>query len=157
LARRAGVKTVGYIRFHNLRKWVASGLSRSGFNEWQVKYVLGKSIPMADGTYLQTLEQEVRERYPEAYNSHLNLETSVPRKAVDSLTKENEELKNRIQRLENRLQRVFDIGDKTYSVTESREQAHKVKDKAYENMLTIALKKMEDLKAEVDDLKKNRE
>lgn len=70
-----------------------SGLSRSGFNEWQVKYVLGKAIPMSDGTYLQSLEQEVRERYPKAYENYLNLETNVPRKAVTTLTGEIEHLK----------------------------------------------------------------
>jgi len=70
-----------------------SGLSRSGLNEFQIKYVLGKSIPLSDGTYLQTLEQEVRERYPKAYEEYLNLETRVPRKAVTALTGEIEQLK----------------------------------------------------------------
>jgi len=93
LARKAGIKTTGPVKFHNIRKWVMSGLSRSGFNEWQVKYVLGKAIPMSDGTYLQSLEQEVRERYPKAYEEYLNLETNVPRKAVTTLTGEIEHLK----------------------------------------------------------------
>jgi len=93
LAKRTGLKTTGSVKFHNIRKWVMSGLSRSGFNEWQVKYVLGKAIPMSDGAYLQSLEQEVRERYPKAYEDHLNLETNVPRKAVTTLTGEIEHLK----------------------------------------------------------------
>jgi len=118
LARRAGIKTTGNVRFHNIRKWCMSGLSRSGFNEWQTKYVLGKSIPLADSTYLQTLELEVRERYPKAFEEYLNLETSVPRKAVTSLSKEleeskekNQELRNRVETLEKRMHRLFAVGD----------------------------------------------
>ena len=70
-----------------------SGLSRSGFNEFQIKYVLGKSIPMSDGTYLQTLEQEVKDRYPSAYENYLNLNPSVSPKAMITLTKEIDQLK----------------------------------------------------------------
>ena len=69
-----------------------SGLSRSGFNEFQIKYVLGKSIPMSDGTYLQTLEQEVKDRYPSAYENYLNLNPSVSPKAMITLTKEIDQL-----------------------------------------------------------------
>jgi len=107
LARKAQIKTVGGVRFHNIRKWVMSGLSRSGFNEWQVKYVLGKAIPMSDGTYLQSLEQEVRERYPEAFENYMNINPIVHPKAISSLSKkleetkeENQELRNRIEKLE---------------------------------------------------------
>jgi len=103
LARRAGIKTTGRVRFHNIRKWVMSGLSRSGFNEWQTKFVLGKSIPLADSTYLQTLEFEVRERYPSAYENYLNLSTVISKdlkKKTESLEEENVELKKRVNRLE---------------------------------------------------------
>jgi len=103
LGRRAGIKTTGNLRFHNIRKWVMSGLSRSGLNEFQIKYVLGKSIPLSDGTYLQTLEQEVRERYPKAYEEYLNLETRVPRKAVTALTGEIEQLKEKNIELKSQL------------------------------------------------------
>ena len=114
LAKKAGIRTCGRVRFHNLRKWVMSGLSRSGFNEFQIKYVLGKAIPMTDGTYLQTLEIEVKERYPEAYENYMNLNPTVSPKAVMSLTKENEELKSRILRLETKfkgLGRIRDTSD----------------------------------------------
>jgi hypothetical protein len=50
-----------------------SGLSRSGFNEFQIKYLVGKPIPMQDMTYLQTLQQEIEERYPKAYEHFLNI------------------------------------------------------------------------------------
>lgn len=75
LAKKANIKLTGKTRFHNIRKWVMSGLSRSGFNEFQIKYVLGKAIPMSDQVYLQTLEQEIKERYPEAYENYLSLES----------------------------------------------------------------------------------
>jgi integrase len=55
LAVKSGLKTTGQIRFHNIRKWLMSRLSRCGFNEFQIKYILGKSINVSDRTYLQTL------------------------------------------------------------------------------------------------------
>ena len=103
LAKRAGLKTTGAIKFHNIRKWVMSGLSRSGFNEFQIKYVLGKSIPMSDGTYLQTLEQEVKDRYPSAYENYLNLDQSVSPKAMTTLTKEIDQMKQENVDLKQRL------------------------------------------------------
>jgi len=93
LAKKANLKLTGLPRFHNLRKWVMSGLSRSGFNEFQIKYVLGKAIPISDQVYLQTLEIEVRERYPEAYYNYLNLNPSVSPKAMTTLTKEIDQIK----------------------------------------------------------------
>ena len=103
LARLAQVKTTGRIRFHNIRKWVMSGLSRSGFNEYQIKYVLGKAIPMSDMVYLQSLEIEIQERYQEAYESYLNLNPSVSPKAMTTLTKEIDQLKEENLILKQRL------------------------------------------------------
>ena len=106
LAKRAGIKTTGSIKFHAIRKWCMSGLSRSGMNEWQVKYVLGKNIPMADATYLQTLQEEVMERYPSAYENYLNLETTIPRKAVEAVSKELEMKSVEIAELQRKLERI---------------------------------------------------
>jgi len=103
LAKKAQIKTTGRVRFHNIRKWVMSGLSRSGFNEWQVKYVLGKAIPLSDATYLQTLEEEVRERYPSAYENYLNLNPKVNLKAVSGLSKDLEEKTHEIDELRTQL------------------------------------------------------
>jgi iron uptake system EfeUOB component EfeO/EfeM len=50
-----------------------SRLSRCGFNEFQIKYILGKSINVSDRTYLQTLMSEVEEKYPKVYNDYLNI------------------------------------------------------------------------------------
>jgi len=106
LVRRAGIKTTGNVRFHNIRKWVMSGLSRSGFNEFQIKYVLGKAIPMSDGTYLQTLEDEVKERYPKAYEEYLNLETTIPRKAMKAVSQELENKTSEIDSLKNEMRNM---------------------------------------------------
>ena len=112
LGRRAGLKTTGNLRFHNIRKWVMSGLSRSGMNEWQVKYVLGKSILMSDATYLQTLEQEVRERYPSAYENYLNLETSVPRKTVEAVSKDLATKTSEIEELKKQMAQQAELFEK---------------------------------------------
>ena len=73
LAVKSGLKTTGTIRFHNIRKWLMSRLSRCGFNEFQIKYILGKAIGVSDRTYLQTLMSEVEEKYPRVYNDYLNI------------------------------------------------------------------------------------
>jgi hypothetical protein len=104
LAHQSQIRTTGRIRFHNIRKWVMSGLSRAGFNEFQIKYVLGKSIPMSDATYLQTLELEVREKYPKAYESYLNLNPEASPKVVSELSKDLQEKTARIEELEKQIQ-----------------------------------------------------
>jgi hypothetical protein len=73
LCKEAHVTVTGYVNTHSVRKWVMSGLSRSGFNEWQTKFLMGKAIPVSDMTYLQTLQQEVEERYPKAYESYFDI------------------------------------------------------------------------------------
>ncbi|MHA2407646.1 MAG: hypothetical protein ACXACA_04690 [Candidatus Ranarchaeia archaeon] len=97
LAREAHIKTTGRIHFHKLRSWVISGLSRSGFNEFQVKFAVGKAIPMSDYTYLQTIQEQIEEKYPEAYESYLNIQTPV--KAVAELTKSLEEKSTELEEL----------------------------------------------------------
>ena len=34
---------------------------------------MGKAIPLSDSTYLQTLQQEIEEKYPESYEHYMNL------------------------------------------------------------------------------------
>jgi integrase len=73
LAKDANLKTTGSLRFHNIRKWLMSRLSRCNFNEFQIKFVMGKSIGISDGVYLQTLQSEIEEKYPVVYNDYLNI------------------------------------------------------------------------------------
>lgn len=100
LAKKANIKLTGKTRFHNIRKWVMSGLSRSGFNEFQIKYVLGKAIPMSDQVYLQTLEEEIRDRYPEAYENYLNLSTTISKDTKKKIEDENKRLKEKFAEME---------------------------------------------------------
>jgi integrase len=77
LANASGLKATGAIRFHNIRKWLMSRLSRCGFGEFQIKYLMGKAIPVSDATYLQTLETDIEEKYPKVYNEYLNINPSI--------------------------------------------------------------------------------
>jgi integrase len=73
LAETSGLKTTGALRFHNIRKWLMSRLSRANFNEFQIKYIIGHAIPIQDSTYLQTLKEEIQDKYPKVYNEFLNI------------------------------------------------------------------------------------
>jgi hypothetical protein len=83
LGRHAGIVTTGRVHFHKIRGWVISGLSRAGLNEWQIKYLVGKAIPLQDSTYLQSLQQEIEERYPKAYEQYLNIKPAKIVTVVD--------------------------------------------------------------------------
>jgi hypothetical protein len=113
LAKEGQIKTTGRVHSHLIRKWVMSGLSRAGFNDFQIKYVMGKAIPVSDATYLQTLEVEIRERYPLAFQNYLNIKTSPG--AVTSLAKamtekdqEIEELRTKVQELSETMQKLVE-------------------------------------------------
>ena len=99
LAKRSGITLTGKIRFHNIRKWVMSSLSKSGFNEFQIKHIIGKKIPLSDATYLLTLKEEIEEKYPEIYAKYLNIlpEGAIVKskdKEIKELVKENEAIRN---------------------------------------------------------------
>lgn len=112
LAQRSGITLTGKIRFHAIRKWLMSKLSSGGFNEFQIKRCVGKKIPNSDDTYLQTLDDEIKERYPRIYDSHLSIikkEKVIIQKIIE---KSSEELKNtvisqaqKIDKLENLVER----------------------------------------------------
>jgi hypothetical protein len=103
LARDAHITMRGSVHTHQIRKWVMSGLSRARFNAFQIKYLMGKVIPISDATYLQTLQQEIEEYYPEAYENYLSVRPVKIVQVVDedmkakvaSLEKENQELKEK--------------------------------------------------------------
>jgi site-specific recombinase XerD len=96
LASASGLKLTGSIRFHNIRKWLMSRLSRCGFNEFQIKYVMGKAIGVSDRTYLQTLQTDIEEKYPRIYNEYLNI---VPTVSLAEKSKELEQLQKEISQL----------------------------------------------------------
>ncbi len=100
LARDANLTLRGSVHTHQIRKWVMSGLSRARFNSYQIKYVLGKQIPASDSTYLQTLQQEVEQYYPEAFEHYLNLRPEKVVQVIDmAKEKEIEELKAELEKL----------------------------------------------------------
>jgi len=101
LCRDSGVTTTGRIHTHSLRKWVMSGLSRGGLNEWQTKYVVGKKIPASDYTYLQTLNEEVKERYPTAFETTLDFRLPTNLKKIEiKLAEKDREIAELKQKLE---------------------------------------------------------
>lgn len=107
LAKDAMIVATGRVHFHRIRGWVMSGLSRAGFNEFQIKYLMGKAIPLADMTYLQTLQQEIEQRYPDAYEQCLNLKPRIQERLIKDLTKRTDEemddMKAKIAGLEGQL------------------------------------------------------
>ena len=74
LARDARILTSGRVHSHLIRGWTMSQLSRAGFNEFEVKLCIGKSIPISDGTYLRMLKDSVAEKYPKVYDAFLNID-----------------------------------------------------------------------------------
>jgi len=96
MANASGLKLTGTIRFHNIRKWLMSRLSRCGFNEFQIKYIMGKAIPVSDRTYLQTLQTDIEEKYPKVYNEYLNINPTV---SLVEKTKELEQLQKELSQL----------------------------------------------------------
>ena len=95
LAREANIALTGETRWHNLRSWLMSKLSRAKFNEFQIKYMVGKAIPITDLTYLQTLQEEIEEQYPKAYTEHLSI-----------LRYETKNQQGKIQKLEAEVERL---------------------------------------------------
>jgi site-specific recombinase XerD len=73
LAEEANLKLLGKVHFHLLRKWLMQSLSDAGFNEFEVKLVLGKSIGASDQTYLPNLKRTCFEKYRKCYGTHLSL------------------------------------------------------------------------------------
>ena len=106
LAKKANLKLKGLTRFHNIRKWTMSGLSRSGFNEFEVKFFVGKAIPSSDQVYLTTLQQDIEAKYPAAFENYLNLNPKVNTKAVTTLSKELEAKSMEIEELQRRLEGI---------------------------------------------------
>lgn len=110
--REANIPVTGRVHWHKIRGWVMSQLSRAGLNEFQIKFLVGKSIPLADSTYLNTLKLEIEERYPQAYETYLCIGGSVTTKTVSKLLREHEEISelrekvSKYQELEGKVKRL---------------------------------------------------
>lgn len=98
LARESKILTNGRIHSHLIRKWVMSQLSRSGFNEWETKFTVGKAIPLSDSTYLTSLKDAIMEKYPKVYDEYLNINPPIIKTEVK--TEEFQKLRKDVDNLE---------------------------------------------------------
>ena len=73
LCEDANIALIGKVRFHLLRKFLMDSLSDAGLNSFEVKLIMGKTIPITDETYLRTLKKSAFEKYKKAYPNHLSL------------------------------------------------------------------------------------
>ena len=76
LAKRSIKHLKGEIKFHKIRSWTLRSLSKAGFNEFEMKYCVGKAIPLSDETYL-LLRNAIEEKYPKIYDKYLSLEPTT--------------------------------------------------------------------------------
>ena len=64
---------------------------------------MGKSIGLSDSTYLQTLQEEIEEKYPRVFNDYLNISpiigVSDAKKQVETISKEFETTKSQLAEL----------------------------------------------------------
>ena len=131
LATEARIVTTGRVHFHKIRGWVMSGLSRAGFNEFQIKFCVGKAIPMTDMTYLQTLQMEIEERYPAAYELYLTLRPQLSTKTVKQLSQQIESknadvesLKQEIAELKTSIAPLLTIAEERLTVFKKSRDFH---------------------------------
>jgi len=76
-AEEAQIKTTGNVSFHAFRAWTFTSLVKAGLSEFECKYLVGKTIPLSDSTYLINLEEQIKKKYPAAYNSYLNIKPAL--------------------------------------------------------------------------------
>jgi hypothetical protein len=111
LARDARILATGRVHSHLCRKWVMGQLSRAGFNEFEIKTVVGKTIPLSDSTYLTNIKDSIIAKYPKVYDEFLNInppifKTTVKREQLERLRQENEIQKQQIAELEERFNKL---------------------------------------------------
>jgi len=116
LVARSGIKATGKIKFHKIRAWVISSLIKAGFQTQQWKFIVGKSVPISDSTYME-LKEQIEEKYPELYPKYLCItqtatqvrtkdkEISELKQALKSVEKENAVFKTRIDTMQNDFKR----------------------------------------------------
>lgn len=86
LVERSGMKVTGKIKFHKIRAWVISSLIKAGFQTEQWKFIVGKSVPISDSTYMQ-LKEAIIEKYPQVYPKYLNILGYQTKPQTDTITK----------------------------------------------------------------------
>jgi integrase len=102
LANQSGMKRTGPLRFHRIRSWLMSRLSRAGFNEWSIKFIIGHAIPLVERAYLLDLKSQVEEKYPRVYEDYMNI---YPQETAKAKEKDEiiQDLRARVQATEEKL------------------------------------------------------
>lgn len=96
LAIEAQLKLLGKVSYHCFRGWTFSSLVKSGFSEFESKYVVGKSIPLSDSTYLN-LEESIKEKYKEQYEKYFNIKPQATNTKNLALAEENKQQRKMIK------------------------------------------------------------
>jgi hypothetical protein len=107
LVKKAGIKTIGQVRFHLLRKYVYDlASSRCGENE--AKLLVGKKIPLEDATYLHGIEGRLLEKYKANLYQFVSLNGQRLRREsrVEDLEKQIREMKTQIDYLKTEMDRL---------------------------------------------------
>lgn len=106
LAMKSGIVLTGSVHSHLFRKWVMGQLTQARWNDYQISYYVGKKIPSDKQTYLQRLEQDIREMFPETYEKYLTLRPETVSEDVKArilaLERENQELRTKQVSVEER-------------------------------------------------------
>jgi site-specific recombinase XerD len=67
LVKKASIQTIGDVHFHLIRKFTMSTLSDAGLSEWDVKFMVGKDVPVDIATYLINRKATLMEEFQRAY------------------------------------------------------------------------------------------
>ena len=133
LTNEAQLKTTGNVSFHCFRAWTFSSLVKAGFSDFESKLIVGKKIPLSEGTYLH-LEESIKEKYIERYEKYLNIKPSQDSnqaRAYQAVERENKELRARLAELQkglNDLQPTINMLVKDYQArTTKAKEDEKVK------------------------------
>lgn len=85
LVERSGIKTTGKIKFHKIRAWVISSLIKAGFTTPEWKFIVGKSVPISDSTYME-LKEGIVTKYPQIYDKYM----CITKSGIETKTKDQE-------------------------------------------------------------------
>ena len=99
-----------------------SRLSKANFNEFQIKYILGKAIGVSDRTYLQTLKTEVEEKYPKLYNDYLNIAPMVSTEQVKKFQDIEQQIQTTQKEIEGFKLQIFNLQSDFRSLVSALEE-----------------------------------
>lgn len=109
LAKRAGIKTNGNLRWHCGRKLVLRTAAELGINQWSTKALTGKSIPKDIATYIEGLDLKkdflklhdvLRLKRTKREINGIEEEIGILKEALNSVERENMVFKTRVDNLQ---------------------------------------------------------